>query len=399
MNVDTNAPYPASVLVVDDNPRNLQLISTLLAKSGYKVSAVNSGIKAIKFVKEKKPDLILLDVMMPEMNGYETCNQIRLDAEADEIPIIFLTAKSEIEDIITGFKQGAVDYITKPFKSEEVLIRLKTHLQLRASRAQLREKNAELEKLNKELIETRAIIKEDANRLKALNAEKDRFFSIIAHDLRGPLSGTMGLAEILSNNARDISIEDIVEYSTALYSSTSDMYKLLLNLLDWARLQMGLVSYKPTDIKATQLIQEGLSMYEAMAKEKKLTINQNVEDDLTLYVDHNMINSIMRNLISNAIKFTPKNGKIEIRAFSNSPDTSIIEVSDSGIGIPLYMQDKLFRLDENVSRSGTEGEESTGIGLLLCRDIAEKNKGKLSFESEEGIGSTFRVELPAIKAE
>ena len=393
MNVDTNAPYPASILVVDDNPRNLQLISTLLAKSGYKVSAVNSGIKAIKFVREKKPDLILLDVMMPEMNGYETCNQIRLDPEAEEIPIIFLTAKSEIEDIITGFKQGAVDYITKPFKSEEVLIRLKTHLQLRASRAQLREKNAELEQLNKELIETRAIIKEDANRLKALNAEKDRFFSIIAHDLRGPLSGTMGLAEVLAKDARNISIDEIVEFSTALYTSTSDMYKLLLNLLEWARLQMGLVSYKPSDVNSLALIEEGLAMYEGMAKEKELNITRDGES-LTLYVDQNMIKSVIRNLISNAIKFTPHGGEILIRTYADGDEKGVIEVKDSGIGIPPDIQAKLFRLDENVSRNGTNGEESTGIGLLLSRDIAEKNKGKLSFESEEGKGSVFRIELP-----
>lgn len=393
MNVDTNAPYPASILVVDDNPRNLQLISTLLAKSGYKVSAVNSGIKAIKFVREKKPDLILLDVMMPEMNGYETCNQIRLDPEAEEIPIIFLTAKSEIEDIITGFKQGAVDYITKPFKSEEVLIRLKTHLQLQASRAQLREKNAELEQLNKELIETRAIIKEDANRLKALNAEKDRFFSIIAHDLRGPLSGTMGLAEVLAKDARNIPIDEIVEFSTALYTSTSDMYKLLLNLLEWARLQMGLVSYKPSDVNSLALIEEGLAMYEGMAREKELNITRDGES-LTLYVDQNMIKSVIRNLISNAIKFTPHGGEILIRTYADGNEKGVIEVKDSGIGIPPDIQAKLFRLDENVSRNGTNGEESTGIGLLLSRDIAEKNKGKLSFESEEGKGSVFRIELP-----
>lgn len=399
MNVDTNAPYPASILVVDDNPRNLQLISTLLAKSGYKVSAVNSGMKAIKFVREKKPDLILLDVMMPEMNGYETCNQIRVDPEADEIPIIFLTAKSEIEDIITGFKQGAVDYITKPFKSEEVLIRLKTHLQLRASRAQLREKNAELEQLNKQLIETRAIIKEDANRLKALNAEKDRFFSIIAHDLRGPLSGSMGLAEVLSKNARELSIDEIAEYSSALFSSTSDMYKLLLNLLDWARLQMGLVNYKPIAVDAAVLIQEGLSMYEGVAKEKQLVVKQNLEENLVFFVDENMIKSVMRNLISNAIKFTPKSGTITINAYKSANDAGTIEVIDTGIGIPLHMQNKLFRLDENVSRSGTEGEESTGIGLLLSRDIVEKNKGLLTFESEEDRGSVFRAELPLKKAE
>lgn len=394
MNVDTNAPYPASILVVDDNPRNLQLISTLLAKSGYRVSAVNSGIKAIKFVKEKKPDLILLDVMMPEMNGYETCNQIRLDPEADEIPIIFLTAKSEIEDIIAGFKQGAVDYITKPFKSEEVLIRLKTHLQLKASRAQLREKNAELEQLNKELIETRAIIKEDANRLKALNAEKDRFFSIIAHDLRGPLSGTMGLAEVLARDARNLSMDEIVDFSTALHTSTSDMYKLLLNLLDWARLQMGLVNYKPSDVKVSELIKEGLGMYEGMAKEKNLEIHIEQEENLTMYADRNMLNSVIRNLISNAIKFTPRSGSIFIKTFQPTPNTGIVEVRDTGIGIPAEIQAKLFRLDENVSRNGTEGEESTGIGLLLSRDIAEKNKGSLTFESTEGQGSVFRIEMP-----
>jgi two-component system, sensor histidine kinase and response regulator len=394
----TKTTLNAHVLVVDDNPRNLQLISTVVGEAGYKVSAVNSGQNALIYLKLKQPDIILLDVMMPEMNGYEVCRTIKQDPILKDIPVIFLTAKNEVQDIVTGFTLGAVDYITKPFKTEEVLVRLSTHLQLRHSKKLLLEKKNELEQLNKALHKSQQTIKADAMRLEKLNAEKDKFFSIIAHDLRGPFAGCIGLTEILATSVENMSNEDIAEYAQTLNETASQINKLLENLLEWARMQMGLIGYNPENENFIEMIANTISLYEKAAKDKKIHFHQQLPENLKVYADTNMVNSIMRNLLSNAVKFTHPKGNIKIEARATGNDMIEIQVSDSGIGIPKGLQSKLFRLDQKVSRPGTSGEESTGLGLLLCRDFVQKSGGTLSLESKEGQGSTFSFTLPLAKS-
>jgi two-component system, sensor histidine kinase and response regulator len=394
----TKATLNAHVLVVDDNPRNLQLISTVVGEAGYKVSAVNSGQNALKYLTLKQPDIILLDVMMPEMNGYDVCRTIKEDINLKDIPVIFLTAKNEVQDIVTGFSLGAVDYITKPFKTEEVLVRLSTHLQLRHSKKLLLEKKNELEQLNEALHKSKEIIRADAKRLEKLNAEKDKFFSIIAHDLRSPFAGCIGLTEILATSVENMSNEDIAEYAQTLNETASQINKLLENLLEWARMQMGLIGYNPENENFIEMIANTISLYEKAAKDKKIHFHQQLPENLKVYADTNMVNSIMRNLLSNAVKFTHPKGNIKIEAQATGNDMIEIQVSDSGIGIPKDLQSKLFRLDQKVSRPGTSGEESTGLGLLLCRDLVQKSGGTFSLESKEGQGSTFKFTLPLAKS-
>ncbi len=393
----TKATLNAHVLVVDDNPRNLQLISTVVGEAGYKVSAVNSGQNALKYLKLKQPDIILLDVMMPEMNGYDVCRTIKEDPGLKDIPVVFLTAKNEVQDIVTGFSLGAVDYITKPFKTEEVLIRLSTHLQLRHSKKLLLEKKNELEKLNEALHKSKEIIKADAKRLEKLNAEKDKFFSIIAHDLRGPFAGCIGLTEIMATSVDNMSNEDIAEYAQTLNETASQINKLLENLLEWARMQMGLVGYNPDDEMFVEMISNTISIYEKAANEKKIQLQLQLPADVRVHADPNMVNSIMRNLLSNAVKFTYPKGNIKVMAQVVENNMISIQVSDNGIGIPEGLKRKLFRLDQKVSRPGTSGEESSGLGLLLCRDFVLKSGGTLSLESKEGQGSTFSFTLPLAK--
>jgi two-component system, sensor histidine kinase and response regulator len=393
----TKAILNAHVLVVDDNPRNLQLISTVVGEAGYKVSAVNSGQNALKYLALKQPDIILLDIMMPEMNGFDVCQAIKQEDALKDIPVIFLTAKNEVQDIVKGFNLGAVDYITKPFKTEEVLVRLSTHLQLRHSKKLLLEKKNELEQLNDALHKSKETIKADATRLEKLNAEKDRFFSIIAHDLRGPFAGCIGLTEILATSVESMSNEDIAEYAQTLNETASQINKLLENLLEWARMQMGLVGYNPINEVFVEMIANTISLYEKAANEKKIHFQLQLPNNLQVYADTNMVNSIMRNLLSNAVKFTHPKGSINIVAQPLGNEMIEIQVSDTGIGIPEDLKSKLFRLDQKVSRPGTSGEESTGLGLLLCRDFVQKSGGTFSLESKEGQGSTFKFTLPLAK--
>jgi two-component system sensor histidine kinase/response regulator len=165
------AENPGNILVVDDNDKNLQIISMALTKFGYKVAVANSGTNALKYLERKVPDLILLDIMMPEMDGYEFCRQIKSNADLLHIPIIFLTAKNEIEDLVNGFKLGAVDYLIKPFHNDELAVRVNTHIQLKKSKDLIKQKNLELEKLNHEIIQSQNRIVRDAQQLLELNYE------------------------------------------------------------------------------------------------------------------------------------------------------------------------------------------------------------------------------------
>ncbi|MBS4061252.1 MAG: hybrid sensor histidine kinase/response regulator [Bacteroidetes bacterium] len=387
------------ILAVDDNPRNLQLISSLLSSNNYKVVVANSGENALKYMALKEPDLLLLDVMMPGLSGYEVCEQIKLNPRWKELPIIFLTAKSDLNDIVTGFKLGAVDYITKPFKGEEVLARVQTHIDLKNARNQLISKNAELELLTDALKESNKTIQDDALRLEKLNAEKDKFFSIIAHDLRGPFSGCLAATDILTNNIQSLSKEEIVGFASALSETAAQLNKLLENLLSWAQVQMGSFSLNQENILINDILEETIHAIKKSASIKEIELNFFTENAFHVFTDRNMVESILRNLLSNAVKFTPLKGKIDVNIFRNADENfTIVEIKDNGMGMNPELLSKLFKINENVSRPGTAGETSTGLGLMLSSDLAQRMGGKIEVESEEFKGSTFRLILPSASA-
>ena len=384
----------SSILIVDDTPVNLQLMSSVLKQKGYKLYMTNSGENALKFLEETLPDLILLDVMMPGLSGFEVCRIIKQQEKFKNIPVIFLTAKNEVEDIIEGFEAGAVDYIIKPFYAKEVFVRISTHLQLKHAREMLQDKNDKLEELNQSLTESKQIIEKDARELKKLNDEKNKFFSIIAHDLRGPFGGLMGITDILYAQLDQTPDEQIHELIQLLQQSSNQVFNLLNNLLEWSRLQMDAVVFDPVSFNLKPAICDSIKLLQERAQNKAIVIENKTNESIEILADINMFNTVIRNLISNAIKFTPRNGLITVG--SATADDKMIEVFviDSGIGMSDGLMKKLFSLDQKVSRPGTENEASNGLGLILCKDLVEKHGGKIWVESEEGKGTTFRFTFP-----
>ncbi len=394
-NSDEKLPETASILIVDDNPRNLQLMSTVLKERGYKLFVTNSGENALVFLEQTVPDLILLDIMMPGMSGFEVCRRIKSNERLKAVPVIFLTAKNEVEDVVEGFEAGAVDYVTKPFNTREVFVRISTHLQLQQARRTLVTQNRELEKLNTSLQDSKAIIEEDKKRLEQLNTEKNRFFSIIAHDLRSPISGLLGLSEIIRTQAGNISQEELKEFAGLLYDASSEVYNLLENLLDWSRLQMNVLSYSPEKLQLKPVLIDAVKVIRQEWEKKNLQLSIDCSNELEMVADLNMIKTVIRNLASNAVKFTPSGGKISIVAEASSKENIVISVTDNGIGISEEMQQDIFSLTLKASRQGTNGEKSTGLGLLICKDFIERHGGILSVESKEDRGSTFTITLPS----
>ncbi|HRW97730.1 MAG TPA: hybrid sensor histidine kinase/response regulator [Bacteroidales bacterium] len=385
---------PSSILIVDDNPRNLQLISSLLKDQKHKLYITNSGENTLKFLENTIPDLILLDIMMPGMSGYEVCRIIKSQRKYRDIPVIFLTAKNETEDIVEGFKAGAVDYIVKPFNLSEVLARVNTHLQLRKTQQTLLSRNRELEQANQLLAESKTIIEQDAQNLARLNAEKNRFFSIIAHDLRSPLTGLTRISELILQKTGNADPEEVRKLARLLYDSSAQVFKLLENLLDWAKVQMNSLPFRPEWLPLRLLVSSAVYALDYDLKRKNLEFSLNVSEEFMVFADQSMLSTIIRNLVSNAVKFTPKGGKISISAKKTGNANLQIVVTDTGIGMDDQLLQKLFKLDQKISRSGTEGETSSGIGLLLCKDLVEKHHGTIEVTSKTDKGSTFIITLP-----
>ncbi len=236
-------------------------------------------------------------------------------------------------------------------------------------------------------------IKISQEELKALNVSKDKFFSIIAHDLRGPFTTLLGLSEYLATEIAAIPKDELVVISKNMFKAAKSTFNLLENLLQWSRVKTGRFNYNPEEIKIENIIHKMVDLYTANASNKNINIRTELPKDLIVYADINMMETILRNLISNAIKFTNIDGIINISTFVES-EFAVIKVQDNGIGIPDSVKSKLFKIDQNISTQGTQNEEGSGLGLLLCKEFIEINKGKLIVESEVGKGSIFTFFLP-----
>jgi signal transduction histidine kinase len=369
------------ILVVDDQPINLKVIASVLSQE-YSLSIANNGVNALKMLEKGLPDLILLDIMMPEMDGYEVCRQIKQNERTKDIPVIFLTAKTDIKDIIKGFDYGAVDYIFKPFNPTEMKVRIMNHLNLYHA------KN-EIKQMYQQLLVSQEALKNANQQLEQSNNEKDKFFSIIAHDLRSPFTGFLGLTKMMADDVSAMSLADIQEVAVGMRDSASNLFRLLENLLEWSQMEQGMLPFNPEMAPLRPIVSESVTMVLESAKSKGIEISYDIPADLVIFADIKILETIIRNLVSNALKFTPQGGLIFISASVNAENLVEISVKDTGIGMDADILDNLFRIDARTGREGTEGELSTGLGLILCKEFVEKHEGSIWAESEEGKGSTF----------
>jgi two-component system, sensor histidine kinase and response regulator len=367
--LDTGKPY---ILLVDDTEANLRVLGPLLRAEGWAVAAATRGQQALDIIAQRRPDLVLLDVMMPEMDGFEVCRRLRADPGLRDLPVLFITALTEEDDIVRGFREGGQDYIVKPFRQAELVARVRTHLALRQA--------------------TRRAEKQAAD-LAQLNADKDRFFSIIAHDLRSPLAGLLGLSETLAANLSAFTPEEVGEAADEMAKCSRNLFQLLENLLEWSQLQTGRMECRPDRVELTAVLKELAELFGPAVQQKDLKLKLDLKR-VTAWVDHRMLQTIIRNLISNAIKFIPVGGTITLRCGLRD-GWAMAEFHDTGLGIPSDQLVNLFGGSATpASRSGTAGERGTGLGLVLCRELLDRSHGSISAISTPGLGSTFTILVP-----
>lgn len=415
------------VLIADDQQINLKIMASIVTPF-HKFELAINGEEAWAKVQTELPDLALLDIMMPGMSGYEVCREIKSNPLTAHIPVIFITALNNLDDIIRGFEVGGVDYITKPFKKEELLVRIRTHLELKKSLELIEEQNNKLNIQNQELLEMQEELSvrneeiyfaqqsieknafemnqineklresEDVlinrnNELMQLNAEKDKFFSIISHDLRSPFTNIVSISRIIKDRYDSLSDDEVKEMVESINDTSSHLYKLLENLLEWARMKRGLIKVEPDCIYLSQIVDNVASIYKQSAIAKEISIDNKITENITAWADVSMISTVIRNLISNALKFSRVGGVITVDIKDLLDDNYLISVKDNGIGIPKENFEKIFKVDSNTLTLGTAGEPSTGLGLPISLEFIQKNNGKLWVESEENIGTTFYFTL------
>ncbi|NNF98864.1 MAG: response regulator [Desulfobacteraceae bacterium] len=570
---DNKAPV---ILIVDDNPTNLSIIVNYFKDSGFRLVEACDGETALELAASHGPDLILLDILMPGLDGFEVCRQFKSNDATKEIPVIFMTSLADTEDKVKGFRAGAVDYITKPFQHEEVVARVHAHLRIAKLTQNLQEQNKQLEALtqalssranlleissevgrqitsildlnrllteivtliqsrfgfffvgiwllsddatmilkaasgsegseligakvpigktaprsiikriaqtkepylatdistdayyysmnpfsishsefvvplvvggeiigaldmiihekdrfttdDRKLLQTiadqisiaiqnarlyeleknlREMLEDKANSLTELNASKDKFFSIFSHDLRNPFSVLMTTAEVLLMNLDRQNKDKIRKKAQVIFDAAKSTLNLLDNLLTWSRIQRGHMKFLPDRANLQSIVGNTYKLFAENAAKKEIQLEDLTDESVYVHADRNMIDLVIRNLVGNAIKFTPMKGRVTISAVLrprqngdarpvHSPKGRLVEVcvEDTGVGIGVKEMGYLFKLDVHHTTLGTANEQGTGLGLILCREMVEKNGGQIKVESEVGSGSTFKFTIP-----
>jgi len=356
------------ILIVDDNIKNLEVLTKICKDEGYLLSLAQDGPTALEQLKSITPDLILLDIMMPEMSGLELCRTIKKNDKLRDIPIIFVTAKTQMEDLVEGFNAGGVDYIAKPFNRIELMVRVKNHLELYKSKQKILE----------------------------MNQTRDKLYSIIAHDIRAPFSSIKFVINFIADGLIDPASKEFKDIIKELAKSTDETSTLLNNLLEWTKFQSGSLVISPKLLDIYPVVLECMHLLSANACNKTISLTHNIPQETTAYFDEISMHTVFRNLISNAIKFTPEGGAITLTS-ETKEHFLIIKVTDSGIGIRPEVLNKLFDKNEHYTTLGTRKEQGSGFGLILIDDFVKQNHGKIEVESEVGKGTTFSVYIPLNK--
>ena len=349
------------VLVVDDQHANVRMVGALLARAGYRVLPAASGAEGLELARSHKPDVVLLDMKMPGMDGFEVLRQMRLEPGTRDLPVIFLTADNDRENLIRAFAAGAIDYITKPFVAEELLARVLTHIDLKRSRDALRR----------------------------FAQEKQEMAELVAHDLRNYFANILFASDLLGGSD---AIEPAHKRLVDSIRTSADSGMLFLQaFLEQQEHQAHGAAIEPLPVR--QMLCEVVDLFSRTASAKRISLD--LVDHETVIVSglRPGVAHVLQNLVSNAIKYSPRDSAICITAFQHGTQGRM-QVMDRGPGISEADQSKLFQRFVRLSTEPTEGETTTGLGLALAKQQARAMGGNLWYEQREGGGSVFTLELP-----
>lgn len=386
---DITQSFPPAILIVDDNPQNIQVLARFLQENKYEIEFATNGKAALEWLNTRKFDIILLDINMPGMNGFEVCRKIRSNPDMNNVPIIFLSADSDRESILKGFELGAQDYLTKPFDSRELLVRVRTHLVLKESLEKLEKLNKSLEE---KVIDRTQQLKEAYEKLEVLNLKllnldraKSEFLNLISHEIRTPLNGILGPLELLKDTVYSPEIGELVEI---LDLSVKRLERFALNALLITRLKTKPFEIRKDNIRLSILINEVLNEEKERFHSGNIQVKRSNEITRDLISgEAELIKKCIGNILDNAILYSPKNSTIGINTYIEDK-TIICEIKDKGRGFAKGVNDQLFEL---FTKGDTYKDNCTGIGLPIARMIMEAHGGSIIIGNNPGGGASVKL--------
>lgn len=368
---NTEFECPGNLLVVDDTPENLRLLASMLGEKGYEVRPVSSGRQALQAAERLVPELILLDINMPEMDGYEVCRQLKSREDLREVPVIFLTALTDTADKLKGFAVGGVDYVSKPFQIDEVLARVKVHIALRRAQKQLAD---------------------NYNRLRELETLREKLVHMIVHDMRSPLAVICANLELFGMIAGHTYSEQAGKTLKDAALGVENLVHMTNDLLDVSKMEEGKMTLNREPINLVGLAKQITENFSVMDPSRTITVES--EGSRLVFCDGAIMRRVLQNLLSNAIKHTPDGSPVRI-TIENKPQCCRVSVIDQGRGVPLESRRKIFEKFGALESRADRKYHSVGLGLAFSRLALEAHGGTIAVDSNEPKGSVFWFELPA----
>ncbi len=367
------------ILVVDDVPRNRALVEAMLLPLGYRIVSVESGARALEVFAERTPDLVLLDVMMPGIDGFETCKRMRRLPGAADVPIVFLTARNDVEAHSEAVESGGDDYLVKPIDRTELVLRVRSLLRLRHATSALR---AQMELTGRQRDE-----------LLLLHEQKEELTALVVHDLKAPLSVmTMDVDFALHQGTLEPDVRESLEN---VQQATEQMLRMVMNLLDISRAEDGALTLQLAPVSLVELAADVAKSLQRRLDDRRQRLEVRTTP-ITVDGDRELLRRVLENLIENACKYTPTNGVIVLETRILDDGKISVEVSDQGPGIPIDAREKVF--EKYAQIEGRSAKHSTGLGLVFCRLAIEAHGGRIYVTDNLPRGSRFCLELRAIGA-
>lgn len=357
-----NPFYKPKILIVDDNLENLKVVGNILKAENYDIAVSTGGESAINILINNEIDLILMDIMMPEVDGLETCRRIKKIDTIKDIPLIFLTAKAQTSDILEAFEAGGVDYIFKPFNRLELKARVQTHLDLFLSKRKLKE----------------------------LYQNRDLIYSIIAHDIKDPFNKITQFLQLVQSGAIDPSSADFIELLKLINEETSKTSNLIYELIEWGKLITNKERAQLEPVVIRPISDTVITFLESTSKLKLLTIDNAIPEDVLVNGNAKSLEVIFRNLLANAIKYTPEGGTITF-TFEDVGQKVKIGLQDTGVGMTEAVVDKIFNSNQFYTTPGTNKENGSGLGIQIIKDLVKQNKAELEIKSVPSLGTTIEL--------
>lgn len=371
-----------TVLIVDDEELNVRFLTTFLTRKGYEVRAAGRGALALEFIEHELPDVVLLDAMMPEMDGFEVCRKLRSSERTKMLPIIMVTALHSVEDEVKALDAGADDFLPKPINNLELIARLRSLLRIKTLHDQLKSSRDELQEKNRRLMD--------------LQNMRDSLTQMIVHDMKNPLTGIMGCTELLLNMP-EVASDKSVSILRKIEESSSAMLKMITDMLDVSRMEENKVKLRMQPFHVSELFEANVNEFSYMMSKNGISSFVEIEHRLpVIQADKDLIHRVIANLLHNAIKHSHRDGRIWMRAsYSSENDSLLVTVSDEGEGIPSEFTEKIFEKFAQADLRKLGLKTDRGLGLTFCKLAVEAHGGRIWVESRLGEGSDFKFLIPA----